>query len=118
MSKCNYIGVYNIDCLVQNQDFTTLMIWEIEGQPFDLSIYQNIFFDVFDGNKRILRKTVGNGLIISGNDNEVLTLSLDQNDTVLFTKPKYTHEFRFLTATSENNYLISGEINVTQTKSR
>ena len=119
MTNCNNIGVYDINCLIQNQDFTTVLTWESDSDPLDLTIYDEIFFDVFKCNKRIIRKTIGDGIEISGDDNNVLTISLKKEDTILINREGITHEIRMLNAQNQNNYLIKGSfVDVNLTKSR
>lgn len=49
---CEDIATINIECVVQNQDYSALLEFFDEDQesvetPIDLTLYPSIFFDVF-----------------------------------------------------------------------
>lgn len=48
MTNCNNIGIFNIPCIIQNQAFSMPLSVMVGNEQLDFSIYQNIFFDVFN----------------------------------------------------------------------
>ena len=119
------IGIYNITGVIQNQDFTSVSTWTNTNDdippvdvPLDLSIYTEIYFDVFFNCKRIVRKTLLDGIAVSGDNNNILTINLTQEDTLLFKWEELNHELRMVNASDENTYLLKGSVTVNLTKSR
>ena len=114
------IGIYNITGVIQNQDFNSVSTWTstVDETPLDLSVYTEIYFDVFFNCKRIVRKTLLDGITVSGANNNILTINLTQEDTLLFKWEELNHELRMVNATDENTYLLKGSVSVNLTKSR
>lgn len=115
--KCN-IGEYNIDCVIQNQSFSAILTWNVNGQPLDLTIYQFIFWDIFEYSNTIISKKLGTGISISGENNNVLSINLEDADTIKMRLSNCNHELRFVDFDGNNSYVIKGNIKVKQTKSR
>jgi hypothetical protein len=119
------IGQYDITGVIQNQAFSSVSTWTYTNDdvppvdvPLDLSIYTEIYFDVFYNCKRIVRKTLLDGITVTGANDNILTINLTQEDTLLFKWEELNHELRMVNASEENNYLLKGTVTVKLTKSR
>jgi hypothetical protein len=120
MSKCNNIGIYDIDCLIQNQPYSLVATLKTSlGDEIDLSIYESIVFDVFNGRQVIFRKQLGDGIIVQGANNSQIIVLLDQTDTLKINREGLSYELRMVNEMGINNYQIKGVFkNVQLTNSR
>lgn len=85
------IGTLRDESFVKGDTFTeplvfTEIIDDVET-PFDLTIYSDIRMDVrnkpYESATRFLSLSLGNGISISGDDNNILIISLTAEDTEL-----------------------------------
>ena len=126
MSDCDNIGYYPIKCVVQNQSYTVVTTWTVTDDsvsppvttPIDMTIYAEAYFDVFRNNKLLVRKTLLDGITISGTDDNILTVSLDQDATLIMNNENLDYELRLVNQTGQNSYTLKGPFSLQLTKSR
>ena len=125
MSDCDNIGHYAISCVVQNQSYTVVTQWTVTDNevppvttPIDMTIYAEAYFDVFRNNKLLVRKTLLDGITISGVDDNILTVSLDQDATLIMNNENLDYELRLVNQTGDNSYTLKGPFSLQLTKSR
>jgi hypothetical protein len=85
--------------------------------PIDLSIYDNIKADFREGpaeySTLVFSKELGDGITISGDDDNILTISISSADTELMQEGNYYFDIRF-TAGAAVSIEVEGIFNVTQ----
>ena len=116
------IGIYDLDCVIQNQSFRTSFTFETDDEaetPINLLDYPNLRMGIYDGfNKEIDILTIGNGLDISGDGNNVLGIHIDEQLSKKL-RGSGNYEILFATDGDQNNwYTLKGKIKVTNTKTR
>lgn len=66
---------------------------EEETTPIDLTVYDEIYMDIRvepkESSKRILRLSLGNGISITGDNNEILMIEIESDNSELFSSSFY-----------------------------
>lgn len=66
---------------------------EEETVPVDLTVYDEIYMDIRiqpkESSKRILRLSLGNGISITGDNNNILTIEIESDNSRLFNSSFY-----------------------------
>jgi hypothetical protein len=118
-SKCDNIGVYNFDCVIQNQGYTVEMVFNIEGEPLDLTIYPTIKLAIKSNlNSLITTLGLGSGLEIVGENNNILRVTFDKELTLILKSNIYYYDILFVTVDNKHQYFLKGEIKVNSTITR
>ena len=121
MHTCNNIGKYDFKCILQNQGHDEEFTFT-EGEqetPLDLNQYQDIRLRIIsDYNKISHEFSLGNGLQISGDDDNVLLLRFDQELTLILTRPSYNYDIMFVNQDGSNFYVLAGSFTVIRTITR
>jgi hypothetical protein len=121
-SNCNNIGVYNFDCVLQNQDVYVDMIFTTgegeEKEPLDLTVYDQIRLSIKGLHNQIVTTlSLGEGLQIVGEDSNILSITFGQHLTNILKTTKYQYDILFV-SNGVNTYFVKGEINVNNTITR
>jgi hypothetical protein len=121
MKTCDNIGRYDFECILQNQghdeDFTFTQ--GDPATPLDLTQYQDIRLRVInDFNQTAKEFSLGEGLTISGDDDNVLLLRFEQELTLILTRPKYKYDIMFVNQDGSNFYVLEGSFTVNRTITR
>lgn len=106
--------------LRQNQDFIVDLIFKDgAGAPIDLNDYSAIKLQFYNNRSGgpIVSLAIGSGLTISGDDNNVLTIALTPDDTLLLTADRYKHDL-LMEKGNNNSYMIEGIANIERTGTR
>jgi len=119
-SKCNNIGVYNFDCVLQNQDVYVDMIFTTgeEKEPLDLTVYDEIRLSIKGLHNQIVTTlSLSDGLQLVGEDSNILSITFGQHLTNILKTSKYQYDILFV-SNGVNKYFVKGEINVNNTITR
>ena len=113
-------GVSNID-LIQGEDYTETLtlVDQTTDQPYDISTASKIVLEVKENARfhTIIKLTLGNGLTIIGTNE--LKILIHSSLTLKLSRPTYIYDILFgLEEGANPQYLIKGQINVTNTISR
>ena len=121
MAICENIGKYDFECIFQNQGHDEEFTFT-EGDPaipLDLTQYEDIRLRIInDFNQTIKDFFIGNGLTISGDDNNILLLRFDQSLTLILTRPQYNYDIMFVNPDGTNFYVLEGSFTVNRTITR
>lgn len=109
------IGRVNLNCIVQNQNFLITLVFTTEGEPLDMSIYEEMVFEAFYSKKLVIRKSLGNGITVVDNNVSIL---IGQDETKNLPQQGLDYEFRLVNGTGENFYALKGLFNLQTTISR
>jgi hypothetical protein len=121
MTTCNNIGKYDFECILQNQGYDQEFTFT-QGEPatpLDLLQYDNIKLRVIDDlNQTVEEFSIGDGLTIGGDDDNVLMLRFEQELTLILTRPKYKYDIMFINQDGSNFYILEGSFTVNRTITR
>jgi hypothetical protein len=124
MSDCDNIGHLEINCIIGNQTKPIPLRFE-EGEtppytPIDLSVYTVIQADITDMlDKFIHRLSLGDGIAVSGDNNEYVTITLSQEVTdKLQGYKKVKFDLLFQTGSGVNWYILKVILNLIRTNTR
>jgi hypothetical protein len=118
---CKNIGVYNFECLLQNEPYYIDMKFTLgeEQTPMDLTEYQDIKMSIRSNLKAIIGTlSLSDGLAIVGEDNNVLGITLSQELTLLLSTGIYAYDIMFISNTGQNKYFVKGDIKIINTITR
>ena len=120
-NKCDNIGTYNFRCVLQNQGYDQEFTFT-QGEdelPLDLTGYSDIRLRIIDDfGDDIITKSLGDGLTIGGDDDNVLMLRFEQELTLILTRPKYKYDIMFINQDGSNFYILEGSFTVNRTITR
>lgn len=92
----SYVGKLDQVEFVRGDYFTESFAFyedEEETTPIDLTVYDEIYMDIRvepkESSKRILRLSLGNGISITGDDNEILMIEIESDNSELFSSSFY-----------------------------
>lgn len=95
--------------LRQNQNFSIVLKFKnrTTGDPLDLSVYDAIKLQLVDrrSGDPIVSLSLGNGLAVSGDDNDSLVIAVTPEQSVLLTKEDYNYDVLMVQGTSKTYYL-------------
>jgi len=122
MSNCNNIGIYNFDCVIQNQGYRVDMTFTTgegeEVEPLDLRVYDEIKLAIKSGvNEIVTTLTLEDGLSVIGEDFNILEVFFSQDLTEVLKTRIYNYDILFIND-AVNQYFLKGEIKVTNTITR
>jgi len=122
MSNCNNIGIYNFDCVIQNQGYRVDMTFTTgegeEVEPLDLRVYDEIKLAIKSGvNDIVTKRTLEDGLSVIGEDFNILEVFFSQDLTEVLKTRIYNYDILFIND-AVNQYFLKGEIKVTNTITR
>jgi|GEM_PF-5201294 len=117
-SQANSIGLYDFR-VRQNQTFLLGLKFRNQSGPIDLTQYTGIRIQVKlnKGGDTIFEVSIGAGLDISGDDNEILNVSFSSGQTMLLDRDTYYYDVLFQKPTS-NVYYLEGKITVNKSITR
>lgn len=112
------VGKMNI-VLSQNQNFQVVLTFKSAGVPMDLTLYSAIKLQFYNQRKTaaVISLSLGAGLTISGDDNEILTIALTPAQTVILCNQEYYYDLLTI-AGGNNTYLLEGKAVIDKTVTR
>ena len=118
---CDNIGTYDFDCVLQNQryDFDLTFTEGDPATPLDLTVYPAIRLDIKDdfGNV-VVSLSLGDGLVVGGDDDNILTVSFERATTLVLTRPSYNYDILFVNSSGEHWYPLKGMFTIKNTITR
>jgi hypothetical protein len=112
------IAQYNFE-IIQNEDFSVDLSLESDAAPLDLTLFTSIKLQVKFSKSApaIIELAIGSGLEISGDDSNVLKVTMTAAQTKLLTCETYYYDV-LTTKTAINKYYLEGKITSKNTGTR
>jgi hypothetical protein len=117
-SNTSYIAQYNFE-VIQNADFTVDLTFESNDVALDLTQFTAIKLQVKHSKSApaIIDLAIGSGLEISGDDSNVLKVTMTAAQTKLLTCETYYYDV-LTTKTAISKYYLEGKITTIKTGTR